>query len=358
MKYSRRMITPRPSKRRGFHLLNLALPCLTILCLMSGVVFGDDDLEPGDPIAAIDGDPIYLGELNLVLTERLNVRDLDRVGVEVQQATAALLVRRHLAMKSLEMQGGAALSSMLDRQVEAYAADLRRRGSSLEQQARARKANEKSLIADMRWRNAWAQYLKSRLSDANLRRFFEQRRNHYAGTRWEVSQIFVKADMRDTTSVAAAEANVAELAEQIRENPSPDEAFSDAAIQYSESPTAADGGKVGWVQNDGDLPGSVMQAIRNTKPGAIAGPVRSPLGLHLVFVHQQEAGKLGFDGLTDQAQLRRDAANALFDALIMQQADAKISWFVAALKPPATVPIIPEELGDPHLHGSFEFATF
>ncbi|MGI9472051.1 MAG: peptidylprolyl isomerase, partial [Rubripirellula sp.] len=157
----------------------------------------------------------------------------------------------------------------------------------------------------------------------------------------EVSQIFIQADMRDAASAAAAEANVALLAQQIRENPTPVEAFADAAMQHSEAPTAANGGKVGWVKNDGDMPGDVMQSIRGAKAGTVAGPIRSPLGIHLVFVHQEEAGKLGFDDLTDQAQLRRDAANALFDALIRQQADAKISWFVSALRPPASVSIIP-----------------
>ena len=321
------------------------LSCIAAFALvvLSGVpARAADDLEPGDPFAAIDGDPIYLGELNLVLTERLRVRDLDRVPPEVQQATAALLVRRHLAMKSMEEQGGAALDSLLKRYVEAYAADVRRRGSSLEVQAKARMADEKSLIADMRWRKAWSQYLQSRLNDANLRRFFEQRRRQYAGTRWDVSQIFVKADMKDATSVAVAEGDVAELAEQIRQSPSPADAFSEAAILHSESPTSDAGGRVGWVEKDGDLPKSVMQAIRNAKPGDVAGPVRSPLGVHLVLIHDEEEGKLQFEDLTDQAQLRRDAANALFDALISQQADAKISWFVSKLKPPASIPIVPQ----------------
>ena len=128
------------------------------------------DLEPGDPIASIDGKPVFFGELNLVLTERLKARDLQRVGKEVQRATAALIVRRHLAMKSLEAKGGTTLEAMLKRQVEALAADLRRRGSSLQKQAADRMANEASLVTDLRWRLAWGQYLKSRLNDANLKK--------------------------------------------------------------------------------------------------------------------------------------------------------------------------------------------
>jgi parvulin-like peptidyl-prolyl isomerase len=302
---------------------------------------GQDKLEPGDPIAAIDGEPIYLGELNLILTQRLKVRDLDRLGIEVQQATAALLVRQHLAMKSLRKQGGDALDAMIRRQIQQYESESRRRGSSIEQQAEQRMADEKSLRADIAWRTAWGQYLKSRLNDANLRRFFQQRRTRYGGGRWEVSQIFVQTDTRDADSVQAAAANLAKLAAELRASDSVAAAFAAAAQEHSDSGSAAAGGKVGWVEKDGDLPSSVMAAVRETKPGEISEPVQSPLGMHLVLVHQFEPGNLEFDDLTDQAQLRRDAADALFDALIAQQRDAKVTWFVPALRPPPTIPIIP-----------------
>ncbi|HBV62067.1 MAG TPA: hypothetical protein DEF45_03495, partial [Rhodopirellula sp.] len=275
-----------------------------------------DDLEPDDPIAAVDGEPVFFGELNLVLTERLQAKDLQRVGAEVRRATATLIVRRHLAMKSLEVKGGAALEAMLKRQVEALASDLKRRGSSLQKQASERMANESSLVTDLRWRLAWGQYLKSRLNDANLKKFFTLRRDQYAGGRWDVSQIFVKADKSDAASWRATLANVNELADQIRVSETPQQAFYDAAVEHSESASASEGGKVGWVQKNGDLPSSLMAAIRKMKTGAVSTAIQSPLGIHLVFLHQVEVGNLQFEDLTDQSQLRRDAANALFDALL------------------------------------------
>lgn len=303
--------------------------------------FADDKLEAGDPFAAIDGEPIYMGELNLILTERLKVRDLDNLGIEVQQATAALLVRRHLAMKSLQQHGGDALNAIIRRQIESYAAEARRRGSSLEQQAKKRMSDENSLTADIAWRTAWSQYLRSRLNEANLRRFFERQRDRYEGNRWEVSQIFIKLDMRDADSVKATEASMAELSGQLMSSDSVAQAFAEAARQHSDSGTASQGGMVGWVEKNGDLPGSVMAAVRTTQVGTISEPVRSPLGVHLVYVHRFEPGNLAFDDLTDQAQLRRDAADALFDALVAQQRSAKVTWFVAALRPPQNVRIVP-----------------
>jgi parvulin-like peptidyl-prolyl isomerase len=323
-------------------ILALVFAGLLLSFSRGGQAVADDKLGPGDPIAAIDGEPVYLGELNLILTERLKVRDLDKIGIEIQQATAALLVRRHLAMKSLRQQGGDSLEAMIRRQVESFASEARRRGSNLAKQAKARMADEKSLTADIAWRTAWSQYLKSRLNDANLRLYFEQQRDRYAGNRWEVSQIFVKMDTRDAESVKAAKENMSELADEIRATGTVAESFADAARQHSDSGSAAQGGMVGWVEKDGDLPSAVMAAIRNTEVGNISQPVQSPLGMHLAYVHRAEAGKLTFDELTDQAQLRRDAADALFDALIAKQSGAKITWFIAALRPPQSVSIIPK----------------
>lgn len=316
--------------------------------LLGGVVASsplqaaEETYGPGDPIAAIDGDPIFLGELNLILHDRLKIRDLDAVDVAVKRATAALLVRRHLALKSLQQQGGPALQAIIDRQIESIAEEAKRRGSSLEQQAESRLADRKSLEADIRWRTAWREYLKSQLNEVNLRRFFELEKSRYAGGRWKVSQIFLKIDPHDQASLENATGEMASLAEQLKASPSLATDFARAAEQYSEAGSAAAGGSLGWVEQDGDLPAVVMEAIRDTSAGNISGPVQSPLGLHLVLVQDVEAGQLSFDQLSDHSQLRRDAADALFETLVRRQADAKIVWFIPALKPPPGVSLIPD----------------
>lgn len=320
---------------RHLLILFLAIPPLA-------QVHADEKYTPEDPIAAVDGEAIFLGELNLILTERFKPADLRRVAMEVQQVTAALLVRRHLAMKTLRSQGGESLEAMIRRQIDGVAAEASRRGSSLAEQARLRMADENSLKAHLAWRTAWAQYLKSKLTEANLRRFFEQRRIQYAGHRWEVSQIFLKMDPTDTAAIANAEQSLADLAGELSAADDPEQAFATAAQQHSDAGSAGNGGMVGWVKNDGDLPGSVMAVVRKTSDGKIGGPVRSPLGLHLVYVHQSEPGELEFEQMTDQTQLRRDAIDALFSALINQQSEANIQWFIPALKPPSEVAIFPQ----------------
>jgi len=149
-------------------------------------------------------------------------------------------------------------------------------------------------------------------------------------------------DSSDAASVEVAVKRMKDLADQIRSSDSASAAFAEAARQHSDAGSAADGGMIGWVEKEGDLPASVMNAVRETEPGQVSEPIRSPLGMHLLFVHQSEAGKLTFDELSDQGQLRRDAADALFDTLVRRQSDAKIVWFIGALKPPPEIRIIPD----------------
>ena len=144
-------------------------------------LIANDRYEPADPIAAVDGKPIYVGELNLVLSEKLGVEKSKQAAIELQQATALLLVRRHLAMKSLVDMGGESLESMIQRRLETFAEELKRRRSSLSKHAESQMGDEKSLVADLSWKVAWGEYLKSRMTDENLHRYFDKHRDDYGG---------------------------------------------------------------------------------------------------------------------------------------------------------------------------------
>ena len=316
--------------------------CFLVVVCLGGTAKSQEKFGPEDPIASIDGAPVFLGELNLVLVDRLRIKDLSKAKPDVQQATAALLVRQHLALKTLFAQGGETLQAMVDRQISDFANDSKRRGSSLQKHAQQRSSDERSLKASLTWQIAWGQYLKSRLTDANLRKYFERNRQKYAGGRWEVSQVFLEIDPKDKTTLEIAKQRMDELVDQLSKSSEPEVAFAAAAREHSDAGSAATGGQVGWVEKDGDLPSSVMKAVRATKVGDISPPVRSPLGLHTVFVHDFKASDLAFEDLTDQSQLRRDATDALFDQLVRQQKDAKIAWYISGLKPPAGVSLIPK----------------
>lgn len=68
--------------------------------------------------------------------------------------------------------------------------------------------------------------------------------------------------------------------------------FSAAAVRYSDSPNALEGGDLGWRSAD-EIPNAFSQAVRELKPGGVLGPIRGPSGfqlLKLVEVRDTDAG--------------------------------------------------------------------
>jgi len=173
---------------------------ISITLLLIATSFADDDKAhgPTDPIASVDGDPVFVGEMNLIVAERFGPKKLQQAGADLKRATAVLLVRRHLAMKTLRETGGDTLAAMIQRRLDAMTVELERRDSSLSKFAESRMSDEKSLIADQSWKVAWGQYMKSKMNDKNLRSYFDKNRNQYGGTFDELTD--QAALRRDATS--------------------------------------------------------------------------------------------------------------------------------------------------------------
>jgi len=60
--------------------------------------------------------------------------------------------------------------------------------------------------------------------------------------------------------------------------------FASAAISYSDSQEALEGGNVGW-RDLNSVPAFFADAVRGLKPGEFTHPIRSPVGFHIVKVN-------------------------------------------------------------------------
>lgn len=311
---------------------------LSAVLLSGGIAIAQETFGPSDPIASIDGEPVLVGELNYLLATKLRVKDVTAVNLDVRQASSALLVRQHLAMNALREQGGQSLQASLDRQWREFLNELQRAGSDLDQHCKQRMSNERSVRQSRDWDVAWRMYLQSKMTDDNLKRYYQLHPEKYARTRWNVSHLFISVDRDSADSEAIAEQRIEGITSRLnseRSSPdSPAKHFAETAMRESEGATAKEGGSIGWVSKPGDLPAVVMDAIRETGPGEMTAPIRSPLGFHLIFVHDKESTEIPFENVTDLTSLRRDAASALFDALVNSQQGKKVAWYIKRLQPP------------------------
>ncbi|GAB3731320.1 peptidylprolyl isomerase [Luteimonas pelagia] len=61
--------------------------------------------------------------------------------------------------------------------------------------------------------------------------------------------------------------------------------FAAAAVRYSDSPNALEGGDLGWRSLD-EIPAAFAQAVRQMQPGGMIGPVRGPTGFQLLQLRE------------------------------------------------------------------------
>ncbi|OYP33804.1 peptidylprolyl isomerase [Rhodopirellula sp. MGV] len=303
----------------------LLLGCSQPLCAQPNSGLPTD---PGEPFVTIDGQPILIGELNYVLRSKLKTDRVSGLPLPVKQATANLLLRQHLALRCLKSQGGEKLQRLIDRYWDAYVDSIRRGGESIDSICKRYECTESALRAAKAWEIGWREYLRSKMNDANLAKFYASNRERFTPTSWKVSHFVMSLEDEDQLrSVWNELTQFKDQPDELREQ------FVAMTEKHSKGSTASEGGLIGWVSASGDLPEAVMRAIARTEPGQITYPVRSPLGFHFVLVHEREQKPVPFESLSDRSQLRREAADYLFNLLVKSGAEqAKITWYVSSLQ--------------------------
>jgi peptidyl-prolyl cis-trans isomerase SurA len=103
----------------------------------------------------------------------------------------------------------------------------------------------------------------------------------FTGGEFDISHIQVGLpDGATPPQIAEAEARIQDIHKQLVEGLD----FASAAISFSESQDALEGGRIGW-RDLNSLPREFSEAIREMEPGQFTDPIRSPAGFHIVRVN-------------------------------------------------------------------------
>src|SRR5690606_9077109 len=99
------------------------------------------------------------------------------------------------------------------------------------------------------------------------------------GMQYRLAHILVAVpEGANAEQIAAAQAKVDRVMADI-EHRTLD--FAAAAVRYSDSPNALEGGDLGW-RNIDEIPPSFTQVITRMQPGQVIGPIRGPSGFQLL----------------------------------------------------------------------------
>lgn len=258
-----------------------------VFCLAGGL--NGDETATRDVAATVNGVSIPVAAVDQHLKQFLQDRPLAPEAVEVFRAqTLAQLVDRELILQWLAKKEQQASPADVELELQRFTQELGRRGIELDQFLEQRQLERSDLQHSMLWRLSWSRFLDRYQTDENIRRYFEDRRRQFDGTRLKVAHILLAMKEADGTRLKAKLTEARVLRQRIT---SGQLSFAAAARQASDAPTGENGGDIGLIERKGPMPESFTAAAFELAEGEISQPVQSPFGVHLIRCLEVLPGK-------------------------------------------------------------------
>jgi len=137
---------------------------------------------------------------------------------------------------------------------------------------------------------AWERYIGARfrdnveVGDNQVRAAMERANAEASKPQYLVSEIFL--DSARVGSEAAAMEGARQLISQIQQGAP----FPSVARQFSNAPTAANGGDLSWVTADALQQPELTKAIEEMRPGQLSQPIASADGVYILALRDKRAG--------------------------------------------------------------------
>jgi peptidyl-prolyl cis-trans isomerase SurA len=268
--------------------MNRLFACLlAVAAIFSTAQATAQQLQPVDRIVAVvDEDVILRSELDRALQnvlsqyatrqDQLPPRDV----LEKQVLERLILVRLQVARAE---STGIAVS---DQEVDSAIANVAQQNNVSPDQLGAQLAQDGMTIADLR------SSIRDEIAIQRLRQSFAQSRisvsdgevdaalaNQASGSQYHLAHILVGLPEGATPDqIAAAQKKIDGIKGQLDRG---EIDFAAAAVRYSDSPNALEGGDLGW-RGLNEIPPTFAQAITSMQAGQVIGPVRGPSGFQLL----------------------------------------------------------------------------
>jgi peptidyl-prolyl cis-trans isomerase SurA len=270
-------------------LFRLLLCPLVLFSLAAGPAGGQED-RPLEGIAAVVNDEVIsLSDVEARLRLALLTSGLPP-SPENQQRLMPQVVRA-LIDEALQRQEAARLGVEIDQAaVDEAIGRIAQQNETTADQLRAGIAAQgvspSTLEDQIRTQLAWRQVVQRQLGatvqigDAEVDEALARIEANTGQPEYLVADIFLAVDD------PADEAEVRAFAEQLIAEMRQGARFSAVARQFSQGAGAGDGGDMGWVMR-GQLEPALDAALADAEPGALAGPIRTTAGYHILLVRDR-----------------------------------------------------------------------
>jgi peptidyl-prolyl cis-trans isomerase C len=261
-----------------------------VLLLTAAGVAADPPAAPA-VAATVDGEPIPLDRVDAVIKARFAVGPLTPTQLRhLRGEVLSDLIDDHLLAKFLARYAPKVEPAEVDAQLKAFADHLAGKGKTLAGFLKETRQTEAEVRAAWTATLALQRYVAGRVGDDQLRKYHEANKEYFDRVGVRASQVVLRVGAKAPPAerAAAREKLRAVRADILAGRLS----FADAARKYSQCPSAADGGDLGYILRKDVLEDeAVCRAAFALKVGEVSEVVESEAAVHLIQVADRKPGR-------------------------------------------------------------------
>jgi peptidyl-prolyl cis-trans isomerase SurA len=250
--------------------------------------------------AVVNDDVITLGDLNSRLRMVMvssNLPDTPEMEKRLEPQVLRTLVDEKLKMQAAKKQNIVATKAELKKALTQVEAQNHMQPGQLIAFLKSHGIERSALYDQLDSSIVWAKLVRqlaqqtSPVTDEEIDHEMKRLQEHASDPESRVAEIFLAVD------TPSQDSQVHDLAERLIDQMRRGARFSAIAQQFSQSPTAAVGGDLGWVRPQ-QLPSKLAKAVAQMHPGELSQPIRTPAGYYLLLILDRRTGSLGSEADT------------------------------------------------------------
>ena len=214
---------------------------------------------------------------------------------DIQREAVRSLIDERLEMQELRHEAKEQKFDLIasDSEVNDELADIARGNNTssdqLLSQLAAQGVGAQTFRDQLRAEISWRGWIRGRygqrlvVGDDQVKAFQKHLEAEADKPQYQIGEIFIDASRAGGN--AAAQQGAAQLLSQLQKGAP----FAAVARQFSNTPSAANGGDVGWIST-GEMPPEVDQALENLRPGQLSSAIAVKDGVYIIYLKDKRAG--------------------------------------------------------------------
>jgi parvulin-like peptidyl-prolyl isomerase len=242
------------------------------------------------PAAVVNGTAITVAEVEAVLKQASpSATPLTEMQKKQMRMEAlGMLIDDQLMEQFLRKNGPHIGPDEVNRRFAELEAAQKKQGKTMEAFYKETGQNEVQLRINLLNMIQWANYVKEHLTEADVKRFYDESRDFFDRVSVRASHIVIRIQRAaPENEKQVVRAKLQEIRQQIVSGAVD---FAQAAKKHSQDSTAPSGGDIGFFPRKFAVDESFAQAAFALKPGEVSQIVETDYGMHLIKVTERKPG--------------------------------------------------------------------